>query len=161
FRHQAGRVLATLIRLVGDFELAEDALQEAFAAALVQWPATGMPANPRGWLGNGGGHKAVHRPRRRVLLRGKQRELESAAEIAAQIAPDDDRDEAVGDDMLRLVFTCCHPALNIEARVGLTLRAVCGLPTEAVARAFLVSEETMAQRLVRAKKKIREAGIPY
>jgi RNA polymerase sigma-70 factor (ECF subfamily) len=161
FRHEAGRVLATLIRLVGDFELAEDALQEAFAAALEQWPSAGMPANPRAWLVNVGRHKAIDRLRRRILYREKQRELETEAAIAAQIAAPDDVDEGVEDDMLRLIFTCCHPALNPQAQVALTLRAVCGLTTEAVARAFLVGEDTMAQRLVRAKKKIREAKIPY
>jgi len=161
FRHEAGRVLATLIRLVGDFELAEDALQEAFAAALEQWPSAGMPANPRAWLVNVGRHKAIDRLRRRILYREKQRELETEAAIAAQIAAPDDVDEGVEDDMLRLIFTCCHPALNPQAQVALTLRAVCGLTTEAVARAFLVGEDSMAQRLVRAKKKIREAKIPY
>jgi RNA polymerase sigma-70 factor (ECF subfamily) len=161
FRHEAGRVLATLIRLVGDFELAEDALQEAFAAALEQWPSAGMPANPRAWLVNVGRHKAIDRLRRRIRFREKQRELETEAAVVAQIAAPDDVDEGVEDDMLRLIFTCCHPALNPEAQVALTLRAVCGLTTEAVARAFLVGEDTMAQRLVRAKKKIREANIPY
>src|SRR3984957_3347908 len=163
FRHEAGRVLATLIRLLGDFELAEEAMQEAFAAALEQWPGTGMPSNPRAWLVNVGRHKAIDRLRRQIRFRAKRQELESEAAIATQLAPADDidLDPGVEDDILRLIFTCCHPALNTEAQVALTLRAVCSLTTEAVARAFLVSEETMAQRLVRAKKKIREAGIPY
>jgi RNA polymerase sigma-70 factor (ECF subfamily) len=161
FRDEAGRVLATLIRLVGDFDLAEDALQESFEAAIEQWPATGIPANPRAFLVSVGRNKAIDRLRRGILFRAKQRDLEIEAAISAQIAPTDDEDTVFGDDMLRLIFTCCHPAFNIEAQVALTLRAVCGLSTEAVARAFLVGEETMAQRLVRAKKKIRAAKIPY
>jgi RNA polymerase sigma-70 factor, ECF subfamily len=164
FRREAGRVLATLIRLVGDFELAEEGLQEAFAAALEQWPAEGAPANPRAWLVKVGRHKAIDRLRRQILFRAKRQEFGEDAAIARQISPgdeDEEEDGVFGDDMLRLVFTCCHPALNMEARVALTLRAVCGLATEAVARAFLVGQETMAQRLVRAKKKIRAARIPY
>jgi RNA polymerase sigma-70 factor (ECF subfamily) len=163
FRCEAGRVLATLIRLVGDFELAEDALQEAFAAALAQWPGAGLPANPRAWLVEVGRHKAIDRLRRQIRYRATRRDLAAEAAIAQQIAPLDDAadDAAFGDDMLRLIFTCCHPALNREAQVALTLSAVCGLTTAAVARAFLVGEATMAQRLVRAKQKIRAAGIPY
>ena len=161
FRNEAGRVLATLIRLVGDFELAEEGMQDAFAAAVEQWPAAGMPANPRAWLVNVGRHKAIDRLRRQALHRAKQHELEAEADVAAQVAPLEDSEDGFGDDMLRLIFTCCHPALAPETQVALTLRAVCGLATPAVARAFLVSEETMAQRLVRAKQKIREAGIPY
>lgn len=161
FRNEAGRVLATLIRLVGDFELAEEGLQDAFAAAVEQWPATGMPENPRAWLVNVGRRKAIDRLRRQILQRAKRGELEAEAQVAAQVAPLEESDAGFGDDMLRLIFTCCHPALGSEAQVALTLRAVCGLATPAVARAFLVSEETMAQRLVRAKQKIREARIPY
>jgi RNA polymerase sigma-70 factor (ECF subfamily) len=161
FRNEAGRVLATLIRLVGDFELAEEGLQDAFAAAVEQWPAAGMPANPRAWLVNVGRHKVIDRLRRQALHRAKQSELEAEADVAAQVAPLDESEDGFGDDMLRLIFTCCHPALAPETQVALTLRAICGLATPAVARAFLVSEETMAQRLVRAKQKIREAGIPY
>jgi RNA polymerase sigma-70 factor (ECF subfamily) len=161
FRNEAGRVLATLIRLVGDFELAEEGMQDAFAAAVEQWPAAGMPANPRAWLVNVGRHKAIDRLRRQALHRAKQSELEAEADVAAQVAPLEESEDGFGDDMLRLIFTCCHPALAPETQVALTLRAVCGLATPAVARAFLVSEETMAQRLVRAKQKIREAGIPY
>jgi len=155
FRNEAGRVLATLIRLVGDFELAEEGLQDAFAAAVEQWPATGMPQHPRAWLVNVGRRKAIDRLRRQILQREKRGEIEAEAEVAAQVAPLEDTDDGFGDDMLRLIFTCCHPALSAEAQVALTLRAVCGLATPEVARAFLVSEETMAQRLVRAKQKIR------
>src|SRR5579883_2243578 len=161
FRSEAGRVLATLIRLVGDFELAEEGLQDAFAAALEQWPVAGVPANPRAWLVNVGRHKAIDRLRRQILRRAKRGELEAEAAVAAQVSPGDETGDGFGDDMLRLIFSCCHPALAPEAQVALTLRAVCGLPTPAVARAFLVGEETMAQRLVRAKQKIRHAKIPY
>ena len=161
FRNEAGRVLATLIRLVGDFELAEEGLQDALAAAVEQWSAAGIPANPRAWLVSVGRRKAIDRLRRQILQRSKRGELEAEAAVAAQVAPFDESGDGFGDDMLRLIFTCCHPALGPEARVALTLRAVCGLSTPAVARAFLVSEETMAKRLVRAKQKIREARIPY
>jgi RNA polymerase sigma-70 factor, ECF subfamily len=159
FRDEAGRVLATLIRLVGDFELAEEALQDAFAAALEQW--TVLPANPRAWLVNVGRNKAIDRIRRQSRLRAKRPYLEAEAAIANAQPPPATDDDAFGDDMLRLIFTCCHPALSMETRVALTLRAICGLSTEAVARAFLVAEDAMAQRLVRAKHKIRDAGIPY
>jgi RNA polymerase sigma-70 factor (ECF subfamily) len=161
FRREAGRVLATLIRLVGDFDLAEEAAQEAFAIAVAQWPASGLPDNPRAWLVNVGRHKAIDRVRRQAALRERRRVLAVEAAIASQaVAPEAD-DAAFGDDLLRLIFTCCHPALNMEARVALTLRSVCGLSTAEVARAFLIAEDTTAQRLVRAKKKIREARIPY
>ena len=161
FRREAGRVLATLIRLLGDFDLAEEARQDAFAAAIEQW-AAGVPANPRAWLINTGRNKAVDRIRRDIVFRTKilEREIASAEADAAAV-PEEAEDEAFGDDRLRLIFTCCHPALSGEAHVALTLREVCGLSTQAVARAFLVSEEAMGQRLVRAKKKIRDAGIPY
>lgn len=160
FRAEAGRALATLIRLVGDFEYAEDALQDAFAAALTQWPVEGIPHNPRAWLVEVGRRKAIDRLRRHASWQHKQRKLLTEAIIEAQTADAID-EQVVADDMLRLIFTCCHPALNMEAQVALTLRAVCGLATAEIARAFLVGEETMAQRLVRAKAKIRTARIPY
>jgi RNA polymerase sigma-70 factor (ECF subfamily) len=160
FRREAGRVLATLIRLLGDFDLAEEAQQEAFATAVEQWPLHGTPANPRAWLISTGRNKAIDRIRRDILFRTKIAGEIGAAEAGIE-ALDAADEEVFGDDRLRLIFTCCHPALNAEAQIALTLREVCGLSTQAVARAFLVSEDTMAQRLVRAKKKIREAGIPY
>jgi RNA polymerase sigma-70 factor (ECF subfamily) len=161
YRREAGRVLATLIRLVGDFELAEEGVQEAFATAVAQWPASGVPENPRAWLVNVGRNKAVDRLRRQSAFREKRRALAAEAALASEVFAPDEDDAGFGDDLLRLIFTCCHPALNMEARVALTLHSVCGLSTEAVARAFLIGEETTAQRLVRAKKKIREAKIPY
>jgi RNA polymerase sigma-70 factor, ECF subfamily len=160
FRAEAGRALATLIRLVGDFEYAEDALQDAFAAALAQWRAEGIPHNARAWLVEVGRRKAIDRIRRQTSWLRKQRELQAEAMIEEEAVEEVD-EQIVADDMLRLIFTCCHPALNMEAQVALTLRAVCGLATGEIARAFLVNEETMAQRLVRAKAKIRTAGIPY
>jgi RNA polymerase sigma-70 factor (ECF subfamily) len=161
FRNEAGRALATLIRLVGDFDLAEDALQDAFAAALENWPAGEQPANPRAWLVNVGRNKAIDRIRRRIAFRGKQQEFLREIELAAADTPDAGDDATLGDDMLRLIFTCCHPAFAMEVQVALTLRTVCGLTTLQVARAFLLGEDAMAQRLVRAKQKIRLAGIPY
>jgi RNA polymerase sigma-70 factor (ECF subfamily) len=161
FRTEAGRALATLIRLVGDFDLAEDALQDAFAVALQRWPAADPPSNPRAWLVNVGRNKAIDRVRRQIAFRGKQGDL--VHELLLNAAPGEEADNtsALDDDMLRLIFICCHPAFATEVQVALTLRTVCGLSTAQVARAFLVGEDAMAQRLVRAKQKIRLAGIPY
>jgi RNA polymerase sigma-70 factor, ECF subfamily len=165
FRNESGRVVATLIRLLGDFELAEDAMQDAFAAALMQWPSEGIPDNPRAWLVNVGRHKAIDRLRRHMRFLAKRNEIEaellSDSQIGQWFPEDEDHDEGLQDDVLRLIFTCCHPALPGEAQIALTLRTVCGLTTPKIAKAFLVSEKTMAQRLVRAKAKIRDAGIPY
>lgn len=155
YRNEWGRVLATLIGLLRDFELAEEAAQEAFAAAVVQWRETGVPEQPRAWIVQTARHKAIDRIRRRVRLEEKLAALpveEAAAEPAYEEIP---------DDQLRLIFTCCHPALALEAQVALTLRTLGGLSTEEIARGFLVPAPTMAQRLVRAKGKIRDAGIPY
>jgi len=159
FRDEAGRALATLIRLVGDFDLAEDALQDAFAVALERWSAGALPDNPRAWLVNVARHKAIDRVRRQAVFRGKQQALVHELELNALVA--DEPASILDDDMLRLIFTCCHPAFAAEVQVALTLRTVCGLSTAQVARAFLIGEEAMAQRLVRAKQKIRLAGIPY
>jgi RNA polymerase sigma-70 factor, ECF subfamily len=160
FRDEAGRALATLIRLVGDFDLAEDSLQEAFAVALERWPHGNPPSNPRAWLVNVARNKAIDRVRRQIVFRGKQEELAHQSLLGAS-DPGAEDDSAVDDDMLRLIFTCCHPAFAVEIQVALTLRTVCSLSTAQVARAFLISEEAMAQRLVRARQKIRLAGIPY
>jgi len=163
FRRHGAEALATLIRLTGDFDLAEEGLQEAFAAAAVAWQ-TGPPDNPRAWLISVGRRRALDQLRRKIAFRSRQEQLAVEAKIERQAAPveTDEAEAAFGDDdLLRLIFTCCHPALALEAQVALTLRTVCSLPTASVARAFLVSEETMAQRLVRAKAKIRAAGIPY
>jgi RNA polymerase sigma-70 factor (ECF subfamily) len=161
FRDEAGRALATLIRLVGDFDLAEDALQDAFATALERWRADDPPSNPRAWLVNVGRNKAIDRVRRQIAFRGKQGELVHQLLLNAAVWGEGDDAMALDDDVLRLIFICCHPAFAIEVQVALTLRTVCGLSTAQVARAFLVGEDAMAQRLVRAKQKIRLAGIPY
>lgn len=153
------RVLATLIRLLGDFDVAEEALHEAFRAALEQWPRDGVPANPRSWLVSAGRFKAIDGIRRRARFDA----LDDVGE-KADVAVEDPAawvDESVEDDRLRLIFTCCHPALSPDAQIALTLREVCGLTTEEIARAFLTSAPTLAQRIVRAKAKIRDARIPY
>jgi RNA polymerase sigma-70 factor, ECF subfamily len=161
FRDEAGRALATLIRLVGDFDLAEDVLQEAFTVALERWPASEPPSNPRAWLVNVARNKAIDRVRRQIAFRGKQDELTHS--LLNDAAGNEELAEpaALDDDMLRLIFICCHPSFAPEVQVALTLRTVCGLSTAQVARAFLVSEEAMSQRLLRAKQKIRLAGIAY
>ena len=157
---ESRRVLATLIRLLGDFDIAEEAMQEAFAAAVEQWPRDGMPASPRAWLVSTGRFKAIDAIRRRARFDASQTEL--AERLAAEAVVDASLDAPdVEDDRLRLVFTCCHPALAADARVALTLRTVCGLTTEEIARAFLITPSTLAQRIVRAKAKIRDARIPY
>jgi len=153
-------VLATLIRLLGDFDLAEEALHDAFTAAVERWPAEGVPANPRAWLVSTGRFKAIDQLRRRARFDASLTSLAERFGDGVTAAPDVD-DDAVEDDRLRLIFTCCHPALPPDARVALTLREVCGLTTEEIARAFLTAPPTLAQRIVRAKGKIRDAGIPY
>ena len=161
FRGEAARALATLIRLVGDFDLAEDALQDAFAVALERWPREAAPTNPRAWLVSVGRNKAIDRVRRQVAFRGKQQQLIHEIELNATCADDAADPVALDDDMLRLIFTCCHPSFAPDVQIALTLRTICGLTTAEVARAFLVSEDAMSQRLVRAKQKIRLAGIAY
>jgi RNA polymerase sigma-70 factor (ECF subfamily) len=160
YRSDSRRVLATLIRLLGDFDLAEEALHEAFAAAVEQWPRDGAPANPRAWLVSTGRFKAIDAIRRRARFDASQAELAERLE-ADTPAGADWGDETLEDDRLRLIFTCCHPALPPDAQVALTLREVCGLTTEEIARAFLTAPPTLAQRIVRAKAKIRDARIPY
>ena len=159
YRAESRRVLATLIRLLGDFELAEEALHDAFASAMEQWPRDGVPDNPRAWLVSAGRFKAIDAVRRRARFDASLAELGQRLESETPGAAGDA--SAVEDDRLRLIFTCCHPALPAEARVALTLREVCGLTTEEIARAFLIPPPTLAQRIVRAKAKIREARIPY
>jgi RNA polymerase sigma-70 factor, ECF subfamily len=158
YRAESRHVLATLIRLLGDFDLAEDALHDAFRAALEQWSRDGLPANPRAWLVSAGRFKAIDTLRRRARFDAS---LATLAEQLDQNSGVTGEDESVADDRLRLIFTCCHPALAPEARVALTLREVCGLTTEEIARAFLTAPPTLAQRIVRAKAKIRDARIPY
>jgi RNA polymerase sigma-70 factor (ECF subfamily) len=155
YRAESRRVFATLVRLLGDFDLAEEALSEAFRAALEQWPEQGMPANPRAWLVSAGRFKAIDAIRRRARFQPLDEEQLEA------IPSEEKEAEEIEDDRLRLIFTCCHPALSSDAQVALTLREVCGLKTEEIAHAFLTPAPTLAQRIVRAKTKIRDAGIPY
>ena len=160
YRTESRRVLATLIRLLGDFDLAEEALHDAFIAAVEQWPAEGTPQNPRAWLVSTGRFKAIDKIRRRARFDVSLEDVAEQLDEASDPATFEDH-EGVEDDRLRLVFTCCHPALAPDAQVALTLREVCGLTTEEIARAYLVAPPTVAQRIVRAKNKIREARIPY
>jgi RNA polymerase sigma-70 factor, ECF subfamily len=157
YRAESRRVLATLIRLLGDFELAEEGLHDAFIAAVEQWPREGVPSNPRAWLVSTGRFKAIDKLRRRARFDNNLVELAGELEVAAE----ETEAEEVEDDRLRLIFTCCHPALPPDAQIALTLREVCGLTTEEIAHAFLTAPPTLAQRIVRAKNKIRDAGIPY
>jgi RNA polymerase sigma-70 factor (ECF subfamily) len=160
YRTESRRVLATLIRLLGDFDRAEEALHDAFAAALVQWTETGVPTNPRAWLVSAGRFRAIDAARRGVRFDAARASIAEALG-GRDTPPHDVDDESLDDDLLRLIFTCCHPALGEDARIALTLREVCGLTTEQVARAFLSTAPTIAQRIVRAKAKIRDARIPY
>src|SRR5437764_6193597 len=160
YRAESRRVLATLIRLLGDFDLAEEALHDAFTAAVERWPADGIPANPRAWLVSTGRFKAIDQLRRRTRFDASLASVSERLGDGVTPAPDVD-DDGVEDDRLRLIFTCCHPALPPDAQVALTLREVCGLTTEEIAHAFLTAPPTVAQRIVRAKGKIRDAGIPY
>jgi RNA polymerase sigma-70 factor (ECF subfamily) len=157
FQAEWGRVVATMVRLTGDWDLAEECAQDAFARALERWPRDGIPRRPGAWLTTVARHRAVDRVRRARVGASKTREVAVMATGEEELAPDED----VPDDRLRLMFTCCHPALSFEAQVALTLRTLAGMTTNEIARAFLVPEPTMAQRLVRAKRKIRHAGIPF
>ena len=162
YRRESGRILATLIRLLGDFDLAEEAMHEAFAAALSLWPSSGVPGNPRPWLISTARFKAIDTLRRRARFDASQDELVRYLEAQLSSAErSNEEEDSFEDDRLRLIFTCCHPSLAPEARVALTLREVCGLTTEEIAKAFLITPRTLAQRIVRAKAKIRETPIPY
>lgn len=164
YRTESGRVLATLVRLLGDLDLAEEAMHEAFAAALESWPKTGIPDKPRPWLISTARFKAIDGMRRRARFDDatqKDLALYLKARVNETYRDDEIDDEEIEDDRLRLIFTCCHPALPPEGQVALTLREICGLTTEEIARAFLITPATLAQRIVRAKAKIREASIPY
>jgi RNA polymerase sigma-70 factor (ECF subfamily) len=162
YQQQSRRVLATLIRLLGDFELAEEALQDAFACALQQWPVDGLPEHPRAWLVSTGRFKAIDKIRQQQTQRKYQQQwLSEQDEDSEAFQADAANDQSWQDDELRLIFTCCHPALSTEAQIALTLREICGLTTEQIAKAFLTSPVTIAQRIVRAKNKIRDAAIPY
>lgn len=161
YHKESRRVLATLIRLLGDFELAEDALQEAFTCALQQWPVDGLPAQPRAWLVSTGRFKAIDKIRQQRTQRQHQQQWLAEQQNEDEASSDIPQDQLWQDDELRLIFTCCHPALSTEAQIALTLREICGLTTEQIAKAFLTSAVTVAQRIVRAKNKIRDAAIPY
>src|SRR4051812_20945106 len=161
YREDSGRILATLIRLLGDFDLAEEAMHEAFAAALSSWPGSGAPASPRPWLISTARFKAIDTLRRRARFDASQDDLARHLEAQSGSAEMSNKEDTLEDDRLRLIFTCCHPSLAPEARVALTLREVCGLTTEEIAKAFLTTPSTLAQRIVRAKAKIRETRIPY
>src|ERR1700694_6095286 len=160
YRVDSGRILATLIRLLGDFDLAEEAMHEAFAAALSLWPS-GVPDNPRPWLISTARFKAIDTLRRRTRFDASQDELVRYLEAQGSSAESSNEEDSLEDDRLRLIFTCCHPSLAPEAHVALTLREVCGLTTEEIAKAFLTTPRTLAQRIVRAKTRIRETPIPY
>ena len=161
YRSESGRVLATLVRLLGDLDLAEEAMHEAFAAALESWPQTGIPDRPRPWLISTARFKAIDTLRRRARFHASQDELARYLEAQGCSAERSNEEDSLEDDRLRLIFTCCHPSLAPEAHVALTLREVCGLTTEEIAKAFLITPHTLAQRIVRAKAKIRETRIPY
>ena len=161
YRVDSGRILATLIRLLGDFDLAEEAMHEAFAAALSLWPSSGVPGNPRPWLISTARFKAIDTLRRRAKFDASQDQLVHHIETQSSSTEKSSDDDFLEDDRLRLIFTCCHPSLAPDARVALTLREVCGLTTEEIAKAFLTTPRTLAQRIVRAKAKIREERIPY
>src|SRR6202008_2073878 len=161
YREDSGRILATLIRLLGDFDLAEEAMHEAFAAALSLWPQSGVPGSPRPWLISTARFKAIDTLRRRSRFDASQDELARYLEAQLSSTEESNEEDSLEDDRLRLIFTCCHPSLPPEARVALTLREVCGLTTEEIAKAFLIPRRTLAQRIVRAKAKIRETRIPY
>ncbi|MGH2778767.1 MAG: RNA polymerase sigma factor, partial [Actinomycetota bacterium] len=160
FREEQGKAVAILIRVLGDFDLAEDAVQEAFAEALRSWPTRGVPTNPAAWITTTARNRAIDRLRRERNLQEKAATLTRLAELEA-MGEDEEDVSGIPDERLRLIFTCCHPALPLEARVALTLKTLGGLTTSEIARAFMVAEPTMSKRIVRAKTKIREAGIPY
>ena len=163
YRSESGRVLATLVRLLGDLDLAEESMHEAFAAALESWTLAGIPAKPRPWLISTARFKAIDAVRRRARFDGAQRDLVAHMESRLNDTPGGNEEiggQEIEDDRLRLIFTCCHPALSPEGQIALTLREVCGLTTEEIARTFLVTPATLAQRIVRVKAKIRERPIP-
>src|SRR3954454_25002020 len=160
YRADSRRVFATLVRLLGDFDLAEEALHDAFTSAMKQWPEEGVPENPRAWLVSAGRFKAIDTIRRRARFDASLADIAEQLDKSSRNAPPPGRED-IDDDRLRLIFTCCHPALSPDAQVALTLREICGLTTEAIAQAFLTAAPTLAQRIVRAKGKIRDARIPY